>query len=106
MLGGENHRAEVPSKDSKDAIEFDLSESIFTDEQKEICQKLLQSHRDAFVVQGNLGVTDKVIKEQISKGIIEPASDGSLGHSPEMSSTPKNPKISIRTYFLPFFFII
>ena len=28
------------------------------------------------------------------------------GHSPEMSSTPKNPKISIRTHFLPFLFII
>ena len=29
-----------------------------------------------------------------------------MGHSPEMSSTRKKPKISIRTYFLPFFFIL
>ena len=107
VIVGEDQEPDTRSQGGECSLDFDLSNSIFTEEQKEICQKLLQSRREAFVVQESVRAThlvkhhidlvpgtipshaqplrmappmrrelEKVIDEQISKGIIEPASDG------------------------------
>ena len=41
-------------------LPIDLSGSIFTEEQKEVCLKLLESKREAFVIDGNIGKTHLV----------------------------------------------
>ena len=60
VMVGENQEQDAPPLGGDDSLEFDLSDSIFTDEQKVICQKLLQSRCEVFVVRGSLGVTHLV----------------------------------------------
>ena len=107
VIVGEDQEPDTSPLDSNGSFDFDLSNSIFTEGQKEICQKLLQSRREAFTIQENIRAAnlvkhhidlvpgtipshaqplrmappmrrelEKVIDEQMSKGIIEPAGDG------------------------------
>ena len=109
VIVGKDQESDTSPLDSNGSFNVDLSNSIFTEEQQEICQKLLQSRREEFMIQENIRATDlvkhhidlvpgtipshaqplhiappmrreleKVIDEQMSKGIIEPASDGPL----------------------------
>ena len=89
-----------------EGFHIDLSESIFTEKEKEICQEMLREHKLAFSDRGILGCTqlvehkiellpgarppqarafhmappkrrelDKIIKEQLDQGILEPAEE-------------------------------